>query len=133
MASTNSNFQQQLAEFITNNGIVGTCAGVIIGLVTKDVVLSLVADVIVPLCIMLFLRMHTTFMTKILGVKYENKLDVTKFISNLITWFLAIILTYLFIQYAFVKLIGASDKQPLTATGTPKPESHTVETFTHYY
>ena len=128
----NSDLKQQIAKFITNNGIVGTCAGVIIALVTKDVVLSLVADIIVPLLIMLFLRTHTTFMTKILGAKYKSKLDVTKFISNLITWVLSIIITYVFIQYAFVMFIGASDKKPNTAVaGKPNASAATVEAF-HY-
>jgi len=104
--------KQQIAVFITENNIVGTCAGVLIGLVTKEVVLSLVADIIVPCFILLFMQTHTTFMTNILGAKYKSALNVTNFLSNLITWVLAIVITYFFIQFAFIKLIGASGKKP---------------------
>ena len=37
----------------------------------------------------------------------DNGLNITKFISAAITWILAIICTFIFVQYAFVKLIGA--------------------------
>jgi hypothetical protein len=40
----------------------------------------------------------------------DNALNITKFIGCLITWILASICTFIFVQYAFVKLIGASGK-----------------------
>ena len=41
----------QLKKFIADNSIVGTAAGVIIALATKDVITSLVSDIIIPLVI----------------------------------------------------------------------------------
>jgi large-conductance mechanosensitive channel len=99
--------RKQLADFITNNGVIGVTAGVIIGLVTKDTVLSLIQDVVVPLIVILLLRLKIKSLTQILPNK-DNGLNITKFISCLITWILSVICTYLFIQYAFIKLLGAN-------------------------
>lgn len=101
--------RKQLADFITNNRIIGFSAGVIIGLVTKDAVLSLVEDIIVPLIVILLVRLNIKSLTKILPNK-NNGLNITKFVSSLITWILAILCTFFFIQYAFVKFLGAKEK-----------------------
>ena len=50
----------ELQQFIIDNSIVGTTAGVCIALVTKDLIASLVGDIIIPgiilLCITLVLN-----------------------------------------------------------------------------
>ena len=43
-------------KFIIDNNIIGTCAGVIIALVTKDLILSFVSDIIIPLFIFIFIH-----------------------------------------------------------------------------
>ena len=98
--------KKELADFITNNRIIGVTAGVTIGLVSKDVVLSLVQDIVVPLIVILLLRLKIKKLTVYLPNK-DNGLNITKFISSLITWILAIICTFIFVQYAFVKFFGA--------------------------
>ena len=97
---------KELADFITNNGVIGLTAGVVIGLVTKDVVFSLVQDIIIPIIVILLIRLHIKSLTRILPNK-ENRLNIINFIGCLITWILAIICTFIFVQYAFVKFFGA--------------------------
>ena len=97
---------KQLADFITNNGIIGLSAGVVIGLVTKDVVFSLVQDIIIPIVVILLLKLKIKSLTHILPNK-NNRLNITNFIGCLITWILALIATYLFSQYVFIKMLGA--------------------------
>jgi large-conductance mechanosensitive channel len=98
--------KKELADFITNNGIIGVTAGVTIGLVSKDVVLSLVQDIVIPIIVILLLRLKIKKLTAYLPNK-DNGLNITKFISSLITWILAIICTFIFVQYAFIKFFGA--------------------------
>lgn len=98
--------KKELADFITNNRIIGVTAGVTIGLVSKDVVLSLVQDIVIPIIVILLLRLKIKKLTAYLPNK-DNGLNITKFISCLITWILAIICTFIFVQYAFIKFFGA--------------------------
>jgi hypothetical protein len=46
-----------------------------------------------------------------IDIKKDSVLNITKFVSNFITWILAIIITYFFIQYAFFKLLGVQQKE----------------------
>jgi large-conductance mechanosensitive channel len=98
--------KNELADFITNNRIIGVTAGVTIGLVSKDVILSLVQDIVIPIIVILLLRLKIKKLTVYLPNK-DNGLNITKFISSLITWILAIVCTFIFVQYAFVKFFGA--------------------------
>ena len=98
--------KKDLADFITNNRIIGVTAGVTIGLVSKDVILSLVQDIVIPIIVILLLRLKIKSLTAYLPNK-DNGLNITKFISCLITWILAIIYTFIFVQYAFIKFFGA--------------------------
>ena len=105
------NVKKELADFITNNRIIGVTAGVTIGLVSKDVVLSLVQDIVVPVIVILLLKLKIKKLTAYLPNK-DNGLNITKFISALITWILAIICTFIFVQYAFIKFFGAKSIDP---------------------
>jgi large-conductance mechanosensitive channel len=104
-------FKNELGDFISRNGIIGLSAGVIIGLVTKDVVLSLVTDIVVPLFVILLVRLNIKSLTAVLPGKGKSRLNITNFISYFISWILGMILTYFFIQYAFIKLLGAKEKK----------------------
>ena len=97
-----------MADFITNNGIIGLSAGVVIGLVTKDVVFSLVQDIVIPIIVILLMKLQIKSLTKVLPNK-NHRLDITNFIGCLITWILALICTYLFSKYVFIKMLGAKD------------------------
>ncbi len=101
----NSIFLNQLKSFIAENNIVGTCAGVIIALVTKDLILSLVGDIIIPFFTLLFLKLHIKWLTNILP---SGKIffDFNNFIKQTITWALTLMVTFLFIKVTFEILLG---------------------------
>jgi large-conductance mechanosensitive channel len=80
-------------------------------LVTNDVVLYLVADIVVPLIVILLVRLNIKSVTAVLPGKGKSTLNITNFISSLISWLLGIIITYFFIQYAFIKLLGVKEKK----------------------
>lgn len=98
-----------LADFITDNRIIGVTAGVTIGLVSKELILSLVQDIVIPTIIILLLKLKMKQITEFFPNK-DNGFSVTKFISAIITWILAIICTFFFVQYALIQLIGARPK-----------------------
>jgi large-conductance mechanosensitive channel len=121
-------FKNQITEFISKNNVVGTCTGVITALVTKDVVLSLVADVIIPLILILLLRFNIPFLKKILPERKDVLLNITKFLSSSITWVLTIIITFLFIQFAFFKFLGVTQKKDEKSEVEKKNNSASVNT-----
>ena len=107
MSSINVNnqaFMDQFKKFIVDNGIIGTCAGVIIALVTKDLILSLVGDVIIPIFIILFLKLNIKSLTAVLPGK--SSFDFTSFFKNFISWIITMIVTFFFIQTTFEFLLG---------------------------
>ena len=103
--SLNENaFIEQFKKFIIDNGVIGTCAGVIIALVTKDLILSLVGDIIIPVFIILFLKLNIKWLTAILPGK--STFDFTSFFKNLISWIIIMLVTFFFIQTTFEILLG---------------------------
>jgi large-conductance mechanosensitive channel len=99
--------KKEIVKFIDDNKIVGYTSGLVVALVTKDLILSLVADLVLPLILIVLMKFKFKFATDILDAKHKGTLNITKFISSLVTWVLGIIITYLFVQYAFVKFLGA--------------------------
>ena len=95
----------ELRKFIIDNNIVGTCAGVIIALVTKDLILALVGDIIIPTFIFLFLKLNIKWLTAILPSGKSN-FDLTNFFKQFITWILTLIVTFLVIKATFEALLG---------------------------
>uniref|UniRef100_A0A6C0EUX7 Large conductance mechanosensitive channel protein n=1 Tax=viral metagenome TaxID=1070528 RepID=A0A6C0EUX7_9ZZZZ len=102
-----SEFKAQFAEFITKNNVVGVTAGVVIGYSAKDTITSLVNDIILPLIILLISKFDKS-LTKFLPGKGKSTLDITHFISQVITFILLSIITFFFILFAFNKLLGAT-------------------------
>jgi len=101
-----SDMKEQLKQFIINNGIIGTSAGVCIALVTKDVIQSLVADLVIPTIILILSFLKLKFLINILPKKDKSEINIVNFVNQLITWFLVIIITFLFIQYSIKYLLG---------------------------
>jgi large-conductance mechanosensitive channel len=101
-------FFDQLKQFLIDNGIVGTAAGVSIALVTKDLIASLVGDIIIPAIILLCLRLNIKSLTAILPGK--SNFDITNFFKQLISWVLGVIITFLFVKTAFEGILGVSAK-----------------------
>lgn len=101
--------KEQLKKFIIDNGVIGTTAGVCIALVTKDVIQSLVADLVIPTIILLLSFLKLKVLINLLPKK--NTINVVSFINQFITWILVIIITFLFISYSLKFLLGI-DKIP---------------------
>ena len=110
--------KNELRNFIMENNIIGTMAGVAIALYTKDLILSFSGDIIIPLLNKLLLKLNIKALTAVLPNKI--KFNVTLFLQNLISWFLGVLITYIFIQYTVKALFGISGKdsqiQPLKET-----------------
>ena len=71
---------EPIKQFILNNGIIGTTAGVSIGMVTNLLIQSLVGDIIVPIIIFLCLKLNLQWLTNILPSQSEFSLN--KFIMD---------------------------------------------------
>lgn len=111
-----------LKEFIVDNGIVGTMAGVAIALYTKDLILSFSGDIVIPLMNKALLALNIKQLTAILP--HKVKFNVVLFFQNLISWALGVLITYLFIQYTVKMILGISGSKPKTE----KPETKKPET-----
>jgi large-conductance mechanosensitive channel len=106
-----SEFVLQLRKFVVDNNIVGTSAGVCIALATKDGIQSLVQDLIIPGIVILLHSLHVDWLTKILPVHGKSQLNVLNFINQLVTWFLIIIISFVFVKFAFEYLLGITNNK----------------------
>ena len=102
----NKVWMDQLNKFLVDNDIVGTAAGVSIDLATKDLIQSLVSDIIIPGIIFLLLKLNIVSLTKFLMMPGKTKFDCINFIKQFITWIFIIIITYIFVKVAFEGLLG---------------------------
>ena len=99
--------KKELIDFIVENKLMTYSAGVVIGLVSKDLILSLVQDVVIPGILLLFIKLKFDFMAKILPHKDKKvQINYINFIGCVITWILALFCTFIFVQYTFVNLLG---------------------------
>ena len=104
-----SEFILQLRKFVVDNNSVGTSAGVCIALATKDGIQSFVQDLIIPGIVIILHSLHVDWLTKILPVHGKSPLNVLNFINQLITWFLIIIISFVFVKFAFEYLLGVTN------------------------
>lgn len=100
-------FKNQLINFLMENKIIGTVAGVGIALASKDLIQSLVGDVVFPSIYFVLLKMHAKYFTKVLPD--NTKFDMPNFIKHLISWMFIIIITYFFVTIVFKMLLGVTD------------------------
>jgi len=123
-------FIDKLKKFIVDNSVIGTTAGVCIALVTKDLISSLVGDIIIPGIIILFIHLNVQSLTKMLPGK--SSFDFTNFFKQVISWIFVIIITFVFITYAFKGLLGISDASPgAPAAKTTSPEKQKESFFSY--
>ena len=97
-------FFEQFKKFISENNLIGTTAGVCVGVVTKDMISSFVGDILIPCVILLFVKLNLKSLTKILPVNAQ--LNVRNFLQQFISWLFILIITFVFMKYAFEKLVG---------------------------
>jgi len=99
--------KKEFIDFVVNNNLMTYSAGVVIGLVSKDLILSLVQDIVIPGILLLFIKLKFDFMTKILPHKDKKvQINFINFIGCVITWILALFCTFIFVQYTFVNVLG---------------------------
>ena len=106
--SVAANGLDQLKKFIVDNNIVGTSAGVCVALAAKDGIEALVGDVIIPLIIMLLHALRIDSLSKFLPVNGHTQLNITDFVKQMITFILIIIISFIFVQFAFGYLLGVN-------------------------
>jgi large-conductance mechanosensitive channel len=104
-----SEFVVQLRKFVVDNNIVGTSAGVCIALATKDGIQSFVQDIVIPGIVILLHSLHVDWLTKILPLHGKSQLNVLNFINQFITWILIIIISFVFVKFAFEYLLGITN------------------------
>jgi large-conductance mechanosensitive channel len=104
-----SMFKGQLTQFIADNNIVGTAAGVSIAIVTKDIIQSFVDDIVIPLLYAGLVAMNGKYFGNLLP--HKTKLDYMSFSKHFITWLLVIIVTYIFIVVAFRIFLGVPEEK----------------------
>lgn len=92
-------------EFINNNGIIATTAGITIGFATASFVKSFVADVILPVIFLALVRGTgkvssgtSSFFSKFLSNK---EFMFANFTSELITWILIVLVAWLVLDLAY--------------------------------
>ena len=125
--------KKEFIDFVVENKLMTYSAGVVIGLVSKDLILSLVQDIVIPGILLLFIKFKFDMMTKILPHKDKKvQINYINFVGCVITWILALFCTFIFVQYTFVNVLGIkkdtnpsvkSDKVQ-TAEAEPEPEGY---------
>ena len=111
-----NHFKDNFSNFIVDNGIAGTAAGVSIAIATKDLITSFVGDILIP-GIYLFL-IHINAKAANVMLSSKSTLNYTKFAQNFITWIFIVLITFLFIQYFFNNVLGVNNK-PTAAKKEP--------------
>jgi large-conductance mechanosensitive channel len=106
--------KKEFIDFVVNNNLMTYSAGVVIGLVSKDLILSLVQDIVIPGILLLFIKFKFDIMTKILPHKDKKvQINFINFIGCVITWILALFCTFIFVQYTFVNVLGIKKDTPV--------------------
>jgi large-conductance mechanosensitive channel len=104
--SNPSKFKDELINFLVENKVIGTVAGVGIALASKDLIQSMVGDVVFPSIYYVLLKTHGKYFTKILPD--NTKFDLPNFVKHLISWIFVIIITYFFVTIVFKMLLGVN-------------------------
>ena len=95
-------------QFIIDNNIVGTSAGVCVALAAKDGIEALVGDIIIPILVMLLHALRIDGLSKFLPVNGSASLNITDFVKQMVTFILIIIISFIFVQFAFGYLLGVN-------------------------
>ena len=96
----------QIKKFIMDNNIVGTSAGVGVGLAAKDAIQSLVNDILLPSFVVLFRSLNIESAASFLPVGKKADINIISFIKQMITFVLVVTVSFLFVKLAFDYLLG---------------------------
>ncbi len=105
------NSMTDIKQFIINNNIVGTSAGVCVALAAKDGIQSLVSDIIIPSILLILNSLHIESLKKYLPSTGAGHLNINNFIRQMITFLLVIIISFLFVKIAFGYLLGIPENK----------------------
>lgn len=117
-------FQTEFKTFVVDNRLVGTVAGVTMGITTKDLIASLVGDVIVPFFYLILFQLGIKKNIELLPGK--TTFDYINFIRQLITWVISFIAIFFFVYYFFMSVTGIKDDMYKTSSTTPNPPPPTT-------
>ena len=98
----------EFKKFIKDNNVVGVAAGMIIALATKDLIYTIIGNLVVPGINILLLTLNFKYLSNFLPGKnsVNSKINIIPFINALLSFILTIIITFLFILYTFNVLLG---------------------------
>jgi large-conductance mechanosensitive channel len=96
----------QIKKFVLDNNIVGTSAGVGVGLAAKDGIQSFVNDIIMPSLASLFHYLNFDAASKFLPVGEKSKLNIVNFIKQMITFIITVAVSFIFVKLSFDYLLG---------------------------
>jgi large-conductance mechanosensitive channel len=96
----------EIKKFVMDNNIVGTSAGVGVGLAAKDGIQSLVNDIIMPSLASLFHYLNFDTASKFLPVGEKSKLNIINFIKQMITFIITVAVSFIFVKLSFDYLLG---------------------------
>jgi large-conductance mechanosensitive channel len=119
-------FQSEFKSFIVENRLVGTAAGVTIGISTKDLIQSAVGDIIIPF---IYLIISFLGIKKVELLAGKTEFDTISFIRQFITWILSIITVFFFVYYFFMSVAGidkTTSETTTTTTSKSQPQQQTT-------
>ena len=116
-------FQSEFKSFIVENRLVGTAAGVTIGISTKELIQSVVGDIIIPF---IYLIISFLGIKKVELLAGKTEFDTVSFIRQFITWVLSIITVFFFVYYFFMSVVGIDKTNTETTTPTSPPQQTTT-------
>ena len=117
-------FQSEFKSFIVENRLVGTAAGVTIGISTKELIQSVVGDIIIPF---IYLIISFLGINKVELLAGKTEFDTISFIRQFITWVLSIITVFFFVYYFFMSVVGI-DKTTTETSSTPTSKTQLPQT-----
>lgn len=98
-------------QFIIDNNIIGTSAGVCVALAAKDAISSFVNDVMLPAIITFLRTLNSDFLTKYLSIGDNAKFKIIDFLKQTTTFILTIIISFIFVKITFGYLLGINIKK----------------------
>jgi large-conductance mechanosensitive channel len=116
-------FQTQFKEFVIDNHLVGTAAGVTIGITTKDLIQSFVGDIVIPF---FYLIINQFGIEKIELLPGKTAFDYTSFFRQVIIWILSVIAIFFFVYYFFMSIIGINPQNIKTGIISQPEQKNTT-------
>lgn len=112
----NNYLDAAFSKFIMDNNLIPTTAGVLVAYSAWDLIQSFADDVALPGLGLLF---ESLTKEKSAAVPH-NRMDVPKFVSRLMSFFLVLFVTFLIIEYLIANFGPGADSPPSSSTSSQK-------------